>query len=434
MPTLSYQTAGESHGPALVTIVSGLPAGLPLDIDFINQELARRQGGYGRGARQRIETDTVEILSGVRLGRTIGSPVTLLIRNKDSRLDDTARTPPVHIPRPGHADFAGSVKYLTTDCRETLERASARETAARTAAGAVARCLLRQMTEDETQPADLRRMDASGQPGSAGNPVPEGQGPSGGSGIEVVGFVRSVLDAATDVQIDQDNWPAMLALRDASETYCPDEAVTQRQCQLIRQAKIDKDTLGGLVEAHVFGCPPGLGSTMNWQDRLDARLAAAVMGIQAFKAVEIGLGKECAARPGSLVHDPIRFDPAQRHTHTLGFVRDSNNAGGTEGGMTNGMPIVVRGTMKPIATLLRGMPSVDLNTKEARTSAYERSDICAVSAASVVMENVVAFEVARVILEKFGGDSLGETVDNYRRFMSVARLLPLDPPLGGAIA
>ncbi|MBC7771544.1 MAG: chorismate synthase [Pyrinomonadaceae bacterium] len=432
MPTLSYQTAGESHGPALVTIVSGLPAGLPLDMDFINAELARRQGGYGRGARQRIETDTAEILSGVRLGKTIGSPVTLLIRNNDSRLDDTKKTPPVHIPRPGHADFAGSVKYLTTDCRETLERASARETAARTAAGAVAKLLLRHIREEGTTSPERQRAGIANQPGhvpaDARSPLDSGRASdsSGPKGIEVLGFVRSILDAATTVRVQQDNWQSMLALRDASETYCPDEAVTAKQCQIIRQAKIDKDTVGGLVEAHVFGCPPGLGSTMNWQDRLDARLASAVMGIQAFKAVEIGLGKDSASRPGSQVHDAIRFDPARKDTSTLGFERDSNNAGGTEGGMTNGMPIVVRGTMKPIATLLRGMPSVDLNTKEAKTSEYERSDICAVSAASVVMENVVAFEVARVVLEKFGGDTLGETVDNFSRFMQVARMLPLE--------
>jgi len=408
MPSLTYQTAGESHGPALVTIVSGLPAGVPLDVGFIDHELSRRQGGYGRGARQRIETDHVEVLSGVRLGKTIGSPLAMLIRNKDSRLDDTSKTPAVHIPRPGHADFAGSVKYLTTDCRETLERASARETAARTAAGAVARCFLKHVRENVIA-AD-------------------------GGGIEVFGFVRSILDAETAVEVTSETWRACAVLRDGSETYCPDKAVTERQCEIIRRAKIDKDTVGGLVEAHVFGCPPGLGSTMNWQDRLDARLAGAVMGIQAFKAVEIGLGKASAARMGSQVHDAIRYDGKQRGTSTLGFVRATNNAGGTEGGMTNGMPIVVRGAMKPIATLLRGMPSVDLNTKEEKMSQYERSDICAVSAASVVMENVVGFEVARVVLEKFGGDTLGETVDNFQRFMEVARMLPLDPPNEGVIA
>jgi chorismate synthase len=392
MSRLTYQTAGESHGPALVTIVSGLPAGVILDTAFINAELARRQGGYGRGARQRIESDAVEVLSGVRRGKTIGSPLALLIRNKDSRLDDPAKTPPVYTPRPGHADLAGSVKYLTTDCRETLERASARETAARTAAGAAARCLLRAL------------------------------------GIEVFGFVRSILSAATETAVTEDNWRSLIPLRDASETYCPDAAATERQCAIIRQAKINKDTVGGLVEAHAFGCPPGLGSTMDWRDRLDARLACAVMGIQAFKAVEIGLGKECAARPGSLVHDPIRFDPARIRTPCLGFVRDTNNAGGTEGGMTNGAPVVVRGTMKPISTLLRGMPSVNLNTKQPEMSAYERSDICAVAAASVVMENVVAFEIARVVMDKFAGDSLDETKGNYDMYLKVARMLPLDEP------
>lgn len=395
MPTLTYSTAGESHGPGLIAVVSGLPAGIDFDADFINAELSRRQGGYGRGGRQRIETDVVEVLSGVRRGRTIGSPVAMLIRNKDSRLDDLTKTPPVYTPRPGHADLAGSVKYLTTDCRETLERASARETAARVAAGALARVLLRAVN------------------------------------IEAFGFVRSILDAAWPGEVTEDNRLSLIAARDASETYCPDGAggsITARQCEIIRQAKIDKDTVGGLVECHVFGCPPGLGSTMDWRDRLDSRLAAAVMAIQAFKAVEIGLGKECAARTGSRVHDPIRFDPSRVNRPCLGFVRDTNNAGGTEGGMTNGAPVVVRGTMKPISTLLRGMPSVDLNTKQPATSAYERSDICAVSAASVVMENVVAFEIAAAVLAKFGGDSLIETQDNYQRFLKTARELPLEPP------
>ena len=196
----------------------------------------------------------------------------------------------------------------------------------------------------------------------------------------------------------------------------------------IRQAKIDKDTVGGLVEAHVFGCPIGLGSCMDWREKLDSRLAAGVMGIQAFKAVEIGLGKECAERTGSQVHDPIRFDPKLRETPRLGFTRDTNNAGGLEGGMTNAEPVVVRGTMKPISTLLRGLPSVNLNTKEAEQSAYERSDICAVSAASVVMENVVAFEIARAMREKFGGDSLLEMKTNYDAYLELAGGLPLEPP------
>lgn len=393
MPVLDYQTAGESHGPALVITVTGLPAGLDLDVDFINSELLRRQGGYGRGGRQRIEQDTVEFLTGVRQGKTIAAPLTMVIKNNDSRLDDLAKTPPVYRPRPGHADLAGSVKWLTTDCRETLERASARETASRVAAGAVARCLLREF------------------------------------GIESFGFVRSILDAKTDAAVTDANWQEMKKIRDASETYCPDAGVTEAQCAIIRQAKIDKDTVGGLVEAHVFGCPIGLGSCMDWTTKLDARLAYAVMGIQAFKAVEIGLGKECAFLPGHKVHDPIRYDAKQRDKAHLGFVRDSNNAGGTEGGMTNGMPVVVRGTMKPIATLLRGMPSVDLNTKESQMSSYERSDVCAVSAASVVLENVAAFEVARVFTEKFSGDSITEVRAQYDAYMRFARMLPLEPPV-----
>ncbi|MCE2654638.1 MAG: chorismate synthase [Planctomycetaceae bacterium] len=389
MARLDYHTAGESHGPALLAFIQGLPAGLPVDFDFINAELRRRQGGYGRGGRQRIETDTAEPLSGIRLGKTTGSPIALRIPNKDSRLDDLERTPPVHTPRPGHADLAGSVKYLTTDCRETLERASARETAARVAAGALARCLLRAL------------------------------------GIECFGFVRSVHQAATSVQVTPDNHAQLLALRDASDTYCPDPAATEAQHAVIRQAKVDKTTVGGIVECHIFNCPPGLGSTMHWADRLDSRIAAAVMGIQAFKGVEMGLGMATAQRFGHEVHDPIAFNPALAHLPSLGFTRESNNAGGTEGGMTNGAPIVVRGAMKPISTLLRGMPSVDLNTKQPAQSAYERSDISAVAAASVVMENVVAFEVARSLREKFGADSLTELLAQYQSYLTLARQLPL---------
>ncbi|MGQ0628824.1 MAG: chorismate synthase [Phycisphaerales bacterium] len=389
--TLAYSTAGESHGPALVATVSGYPSGAPVDTAFINRELARRQGGYGRGGRQRIETDTAEILTGVRNGRAIGSPITLLIRNADSRLDDPARTPPVHTPRPGHADLAGSVKYLTTDCRETLERASARETAARVAAGALVRALLLEI------------------------------------GIEAFGFVRSIHTRATTAAITPEALPALLAARDASETYCPDTAATARQVEIIHTAKTQKTTVGGLIEAHVFGCPPGLGSTMDRRDRLDARLAGAVMGIQAIKGVEVGLGLAAAGLFGHEVHDPISFDPGATERADLGFLRATNNAGGIEGGMTNGAPVVVRAAMKPISTLLRGMPSVNLNTKQAAQSDYERSDICAVSAASVVLENVVAFEIATVALEKFRADTLMEFKDGYRRFMSVARSLPLAP-------
>ncbi len=388
---LTYQTAGESHGPGLVATILGVPAGLTIDTQIINAELARRQGGYGRGGRQKLETDTIETLTGVRHGKSIGAPITFLVKNRDSRLDDLERTPAVHRPRPGHADLAGSVKWLTTDCRETLERASARETAARVAACCVGRLMLKEIF-----------------------------------GVEVFGFVRSILDARTDVEVSHDKLGALIAARDASETYTLDEATTQKQCDIIRQAKADKDTVGGDVECHVFGCPPGIGSSMNWYDKLDARIAYAVMGIQAFKAVQIGLGVGCSQRLGSQVHDPIAYDASKVGESSLGFVRSSNNAGGTEGGMTNGQPIVVTGTMKPIATLLQGLPSVDLNTKQAQDSQYERSDVCAVSAASVVMEHVVGFEVASAFMEKFSGDSVIETRANYEAFLDVARALPFD--------
>lgn len=397
---LTCITAGESHGPGMLAVVSGLPSGVPVDLAFINAELSRRQGGYGRGARQRIEHDVAEVLSGVRNGRTIGSPVALLVRNADSRMDDAAKTPPVHRPRPGHADLAGAMKWLTTDCRGALERASARETAARVAGGALARCLLREF------------------------------------GVEAFAFVRSVHRAGTAIHVGEANWRTLRAARDASDVACPDPTAATEMETAIRTAKTDKDTVGGLIECHVFGAPFGLGSCASWQEKLDARLAYAAMGIQAIKAVEIGLGKDVASRRGSEVHDPIRFDRALSRTDspTLGFARDTNNAGGLEGGMTNAQPVVVRAAMKPISTLLRGMPSVDLRTGEAQDSQYERSDICAVPAASVVLENVVAFEIAWAMREKFGGDSLEEMRRNFDAFHDAARALPVDPPVGGAMA
>lgn len=389
---LDFITAGESHGPGLLITTSGIPAGLPIDIDFINAELARRQGGYGRGGRMGIEDDKVEVLAGVRKGLATGAPIAFLIRNKDSRLDDEKKTPAIFRPRPGHADLAGSVKYLTTDCRDTLERASARETASRVAAGALARCLLREF------------------------------------GIESFAFVRSILSVATDAQVSTTDWQQFRATRDASETYCPDASTSERQKRLIHETKLAKDTAGGVVECHVFGLPIGLGSCMDWRDKLDARVAYAVMGIQAIKGVEVGLGFEAAKLAGSQVHDPIRYEPSERSTHRLGFVRGTNNAGGTEGGMTNGAPLVVRAAMKPISTILKGMPSVDLNTKQSQTSQYERSDICAVPAASVVLENVVAFEVARAFRAKFSGDSMTEVRAQHAAYMKYASVLPLDPP------
>ena len=390
MNALRYETAGESHGPALTTMVHGMPARVVLDTDFINGELRRRQGGYGRGGRMKIETDAVTFLAGVRRGRTTGAPIVMQIPNRDSRLDDLERTPPVHRPRPGHADLAGSVKWLTTDCRETLERASARETAARVAAGALARCLLRHFE------------------------------------IRCFGFVRSLLDVATDVDVNAANVNERQRARDESDVACPDADVSARMIDVIRQAKIDKDTVGGVAEVHVFGCPIGLGSCVSPMTRLDARIAGAVMSIQAFKAVEIGLGAECGRRRGSAVHDPIAFDESRQGETSLGFVRPQNHAGGIEGGMTNGMPVVVRGTMKPISTLLQGLPSIDLNSKQSERSDYERSDVCALPAASVVMENMVAFEIAAALRTKFAGDSIDEMQANYDATQSLARKLPLE--------
>jgi chorismate synthase len=389
MSTLSYRTAGESHGKALITLVEGLPAGVSLDKDFIDAELKRRQGGYGRGGRQKIETDVVDFLTGVRMGKSIGSPITMLIPNRDFRLDDPAKTPSLSRPRPGHADLAGSIKWLTTDCRETLERASARETAARVAAGALARCFLRAF------------------------------------GIEVFGFVRQVGEAIADVSVTEANWKELAIKRDASEVYCPDAAADEKMKEFINSAKMAKDTAGGIVEAHVFGCSIGLGSCMTWDGRLDSRIAAAVVAIQAFKGVEFGMGFEVARLAGSKVHDEIFYDPSKKDSPSLGFTRGSNNAGGLEGGMTNGSPIIVRGAMKPISTLGKPLRSVDLNTKEASEAGWERSDISAISAASCVMENVIAFEVARAFLEKFGGDSMTEIRCNYDNYLAMARKLPV---------
>jgi chorismate synthase len=398
MATLTYQTAGESHGKACLTLVNGMPKGLAIDQDLINRELKRRQGGYGRGGRQKIESDTVDLLTGVRQGHTIGAPITLAVWNRDARLDDAERTPPLTRPRPGHADLAGSIKWLTTDCRETLERASARETAGRVAAGALARCLLAAF------------------------------------GIEAFGFVRQVGEARGGFEVTAENYRQLAEQRDASDCYCPDPQADAAMKAFINDQKQARDTAGGVVECHVFGCPPGLGTCANWYEKLDARIAAAVMGIQAFKGIEVGLGFEVARRPGSKVHDEIFYDPDQRDAATLGFVRGSNHAGGLEGGMTNGQPLVVRGAMKPISTLGKPLRSVDLHSKQPEAAGWERSDISAISAASVVMENVVAFEVARAFLEKFGGDSMHEVRSNYERFLEVARTLPIqaDQPTGEA--
>jgi chorismate synthase len=383
MGKLDYQTAGESHGKALIALVEGFPSGVPLDVDLINSELRRRQGGYGRGGRMKIEQDTVDILSGVRRGSTIGSPIAMEITNRDHRIDDA---PAVHRPRPGHADLSGSLKWLTTDCRETLERASARETAARVAAGALARSLLNQFD------------------------------------IDVVGYVLRIHNVVVNSPLPSSPDAIRLA-RDGNEAYCPDLAAGQIMIEAIRQAKMDKDTVGGIIEVQVHGHPPGLGSCMRWQDKLDGRLMQALGSVQAIKGVEIGLGFAVADRPGSEVHDEIDFDAARRDTVSLGFQRRSNNAGGIEGGMSNGEPIVVRAAMKPISTLLRGLDSVNLVTKAPERSDYERSDVCSVPAASVVAENVVAFEIARAFVEKFAGDTLQEIRAAYDHYLESIRSL-----------
>jgi len=391
MTALELRTAGESHGPAMVCLVEGLPLGMPFDLDFVNAELRRRQRGYGRGARQRIEEDAAEVLAGVRQGRITAGPLAIAVRNQDRRLDDPVRTPPVTRPRPGHADLAGSLKFLSTDCRDVIERSSARETAARTAGGAAARCLLREF------------------------------------GIEAFGFVRGAIDVFTSARPTPENWRDLRAIRDASEVGVPDPEASERLASRIREAKEAKDTVGGLIEVHVFGAPPGLGACGAGLERLDARIGAAVLGVQAIKSVEIGMGAEVARHRGSEVHDAIRLDPARRATSSLGFERQTNHAGGLEGGMTNGMPIVITAAMKPISTLLRGMPSVDLATGEPQTSAYERSDVCAAAAASVVLENVVAFEVARAFRAKFGGDSLAEVRAQVDAYLAMARGLTTVP-------
>ena len=373
MPELTYHTAGESHGQALTILIENLPADITLDIDGINAELIRRQGGYGRGGRMKIETDLVSILSGVRKGVTIGSPLVMQVANKDHRIDDASE---INRPRPGHADLAGSLKWLTTDCRNTLERASARETAARVAAGALTKSILSEF------------------------------------GIRCAGYVTRLgpVTATTNETLPLEE---TIALRDANDVYTPDPNAAEPMIAAIRQAQRERDTLGGIVEVRATGLPPGLGSCSCWQEKLDGRLMQAVGSIQAFKGVEIGLGFDCAGRPGSQIHDAIYFDPTQRDTSNFGFVRKTNRAGGLEGGMTNGQPLILRAVMKPISTLMRGMDSVDLKTLQSQRSDYERSDVCAVPAASVVAENVVAFELARALLNKCSGDTLAEVRAAY---------------------
>jgi chorismate synthase len=356
---LRFLTAGESHGPCLTAIIEGLPAGLPLSTAGIDRQLQRRQGGYGRGSRQQIERDEVEILSGVAHELTIGSPLALRIRNRDWENWRDREVPPWTIPRPGHADLAGGTKYGLEDLRWVAERASARETAARVAVGAVAAQLLAEF------------------------------------GITVGSYVAEIGGAVADVP----GLPAeeLWARAERSDVHCPDEESASRMRAYIDQARQSGDSLGGVIVVGATGLPVGLGSHVHWDRRLDGQLAAAVMSIPAIKGVEIGPAFDNARRSGTEVHDPIYPEG-----------RPTNRAGGLEGGITNGQPLLIRAAMKPIPTTLSPLPSVDLATGEPTTTQYTRSDVCAVPAAAVVAEAMVAWVLAQALVEKTGGDSLPE--------------------------
>jgi chorismate synthase len=376
---LRYWTAGESHGQTLIALVDGFPAGIEIDPSQIDVELRRRQGGYGRGGRQRIETDEVQVRTGIWRGTTLGSPIVLEVVNRDyklERLDDLPR------PRPGHADLTGSIKYLGS-IRGILERSSARETAVRVAAGALAKQLLAHF------------------------------------GITALGYVVELGGERIDpVEGDYDT---LRAIRDQSEIYSLNPERDADIKQLIDATRKAGDTLGGVMEVRVDGLPFGLGTHAQWDRKLDGRLAQAVMAVQAIKGVEIGMGFEAARLPGSKVHDPIQYDATQADKPHMGYIRPSNNAGGLEGGMTNGMPLIVRAAKKPISTLAKPLESINLETKEPDTASYERSDVCAVPAASVIVESVVAFEIAAALVDKFGGDSLPEMQARYELFQKMAR-------------
>ncbi len=383
---LRFETAGESHGECLLATLSGLPAGIPISIAAIDRELWRRQQGYGRGGRMKIETDRVRIVAGVRRSRTIGSPIALLIDNKDwpnwsdaLPVEDAAgagdKHKPVTRPRPGHADLAGCLKYDLHDARYILERASARETAARVAAGAVAKQFLAQF------------------------------------GIEILSHVIAVGSARLQRQAV---WDELVALSRAETVLlnCVDSEVEQQMKAEVDQALKTGDTVGGVFEVVAHNVPPGLGSHTTWDSRLDGRLAQAIVSIQAVKGVEVGLAAQSAASPGSQVQDTIHYDSA-----ACRFTRGANRAGGLEGGITNGQDVVLRGYLKPISTLRRPLESVDLLTRRPSLAAYERSDVCVVPAAGVIGEAMVAIVLAQAFLEKFGGDSLAETRRNFEGFL-----------------
>jgi chorismate synthase len=383
---LRFSTAGESHGESLVALVSGLPAGVPVDQTFLDHELWRRQQGYGRGGRMRIEKDTAHILSGVRHGKTIGAPIAMTLANRDWKnweeilpveSGDPEKHKAVASPRPGHADLAGALKYNFPDARYILERASARESAARVACGALAKMLLRSL------------------------------------GIEVASHVTCVGSAelsreATFAEI------AALAQREEVLLACVDPESEARMKAEVDIALRTGDTIGGVFEVVVHGLPPGVGTHVNWDERLDGLLAQAVMSLQAVKAVELGRGVTAARTAGSKVHDAIAYEGTGEGFTK--FSREANNAGGLEGGISNGEDLVVRGYLKPISTLRRPLASVSFETREVTKAAYERSDVCVVPAAGVAAEAMVALAVARCVLEKFGGDSLHELERNYKGY------------------
>lgn len=385
-----FETAGESHGECLVATLVGLPAGIPITLQAINHELWRRQQGFGRGGRMKIETDTVEIVSGVRHSRTIGSPIALIIRNHDWKnwtevlpVEDIEggedRKKPVTRPRPGHADLAGILKYNFEDARYILERASARETTARVAVGAVAKAFLAEF------------------------------------GIRVLSHVIGVGPVRMERSV---TWEEIEALAAKKEVLlgCVDPETEARMKAAVDVAYRTGDTIGGIFEVRAHGLPPGLGSHITWDSRLDGRLAQAIVSMQAVKGVEVGCAEEQAASYGSKVQDTIHYDKAARR-----FFRGANKAGGLEGGMTNGQDVFVRGFLKPISTLRKPLESVDLETREPSLAAYERSDVCVVPAAGVIGEAMVAIVLAQAFLEKFGGDSLQETRRNHEGYITQVR-------------
>ena len=387
---LRFETAGESHGETLVTILTGLPAGLPVALDFIDRQLWRRQQGYGRGGRMKIETDKAHIVSGVRHSKTIGSPIAILLQNRDWKnwtealpvekfegSDDKAK--PVKRPRPGHADLAGVLKYNFPDARYVLERASARETTSRVAVGALCKLFLREF------------------------------------GIEVLSHVVALGNAALAREVTWEEIKA-LAAKDEVLLSCADPDVEQAMKAEVDDAYKNGDTRGGIFEVVAHNMPVGLGSHITWDSRLDGRLAQAIMSMQALKGVEIGCGMVAAVSPGSKAQDTIHYDKPERE-----FRRGSNLAGGLEGGMTNGQDIVIRGYIKPISTLRRPLESVDLETREPSFAAYERSDVAVVPAAGVIGEAMVAIVLAGSFLEKFGGDSLAETRRNFNAYQEQVR-------------